>query len=255
MHILWLKLFYVVAIFVAGVIGGRAPGRGTTTEGSTMALGSAFSGGVFLGAGLLHLLPDSASNFSKFADDIDFPLAPLVTGIGFLLILLFDQVSKSGEVTTSTSSDQAAGHPFLLFFILSIHSIIAGAALGLEGASTASTAIFIAIIAHKGSAGFALGVALVKGRVEAARRQQTILMFAAMTPLGVVLGTFLATAFTGTTDIIFEAYFDALAAGTFLYITTFDILPKAMEESISPWLQWFMVAAGFGLMVLVAVWA
>jgi len=253
---LWIQLFYVLAIFAVGVIGGRIPGRSNRAEGggATMALGEAFSGGVFLGAGLLHLLPDSADNFSKFVGDIDFPFASLVAGLGLLLILLFDHAasSKAADGETETTPDQA---PILLFLVLSIHSVIAGAALGLEGAGVASMAIFIAILAHKGSAGFALGIALVNGGVPEARRNRTVLLFAIMTPLGVGLGTFLASAFTGETDIIFEAFFDALAAGTFLYITAFDILPKAMKSGSSPWIQWVMASIGFGMMALIAIWA
>jgi solute carrier family 39 (zinc transporter), member 1/2/3 len=256
MHILWLQLFYVLAIFAVGVIGGRAPGRKSGAKGgdATMALGEAFSGGVFLGAGLLHLLPDSIDNFSKFTGDIDFPFASLVAGIGLLLILLFDLAARqhSADGDKEVRPDQA---PILLFLVLSIHSIIAGAALGLEAAGVASMAIFIAILAHKGSAGFALGLALVKGGVNEARRNRTILLFAVMTPLGVGLGTFLASAFRGEADIVFEAFFDALAAGTFLYITAFDILPKAMQSGNSHWVQWVMATIGFAMMALIAIWA
>ena len=253
MHVLWLKLFYVVAIFIAGIIGGRAPARsaGTPRSKKIISFGEAFSGGIFLGAGLLHLLPDSIDNFGKFAGHIDFPIATLVAGAGLLLILLFDQLAHA-KPDASSESD---GYPILLFLVLSIHSIIAGAALGLEGAGAASTAIFVAIIAHKSSAGFALGIALVKGGVDSARQSRTIVMFAVMTPLGVALGTFLGSAFSGETDIVFEAVFDALAAGTFLYIAAFDILPTAMAGAQNKLSQWTLAGAGFAVMALIAVWA
>ena len=256
MHVLWIKLFYVAAIFAAGLLGGRAASAsaGITGRAKSMAIGEAFSGGIFLGAGLLHLLPDSIENFSKFAGDVDFPLGALVMGVGFLLILLFDHAAKGHVDRDVPSSANPPGHPFLLFMVLSIHSIIAGASLGLEGAGAASIAIFLAIMAHKSSAGFALGVSLVNSGVDEVRRRRTIWMFAVMTPLGVGLGTFLASAFSGTTDIIFEAWFDALAAGTFVYITTFDILPKAMKADKNHWLQWSMATVGFGLMAMIAIW-
>jgi zinc transporter 1/2/3 len=245
-----LKLIYMAAIFAIGMIGGRAPAKLAphNRHASRLALGEAFSGGIFLGAGFLHLLPDSADMFSQFAGDIDFPLAPAVAGIGLLLILLFDQLAEG-------KTDRGQGHPFLLFLVLSIHSVIAGAALGLEGTSVASIAIFIAIMAHKGSAGFALGIALVKDGADKATTNRTILMFAAMTPLGVALGAFLASIFAGTTDIVFEAVFDGLAAGTFLYVATFDILPGAMKSPANNLVKWAAVVAGFSVMALIAIWA
>jgi zinc transporter 1/2/3 len=203
-----------------------------------------------LGAGLLHLLPDSADKFSQLAWDIDFPFAFVVAGIGLLLVLLFDQLGKS-----RTQTNEAGGHPTLLFLVLSIHSIIAGAALGLEGTGVASAAIFVAIMAHKGSAGFALGIALAKDGAGPAHHNRTILMFAALTPLGVALGTFISSAFTGTADLVLEAVFDGLAAGTFLYIACFDILPGALKSGDRTGLKWGAVIAGFILMALIAVWA
>ena len=256
MAVLTIKLIYILAIFAVGIIGGRLPTRrgpsSTSKSEQKFALGEAFSGGIFLGAGLLLLLPDSADNFSTFAGDIDYPFSSLVVGAGFLLILLFDQASRSQ--TASRDTQRSGGHPFLLFLVLSIHSVIAGASLGLEGVGMASVAIFLAIVAHKGSAGFALGVALVKGGVPLARMRSTIFAFAAMTPIGVALGTFLSAAFSGTTDIVFEAIFDGLAAGTFIYITTFDILPKAMRSAGNPWLLWVVATAGFALMAVIALW-
>ena len=80
-------------------------------------------------------------------------------------------------------------------------------------------------------------------------------MFAAMTPLGVALGTFLSSAFAGTADLMLEGMFDGLAAGTFLYITCFDILPGAMKSGDRTGLKWGAVVAGFTLMALIAIWA
>ena len=250
--ILLLTLFYMVAIFVIGLIGGRAPAKakGHAHRSNLIDFGEAFSGGIFLGAGLLHLLPDSADKFSQLFGTIDFPFAFAVAGTGLLLVLLFDQLGKS-----RTQTNQEGGHPTLLFLVLSIHSIIAGAALGLEGAGVASAAIFVAIMAHKGSAGFALGIALVKDDAGTAHHNRTILLFAAMTPLGVALGTFLSSAFEGTADLMLEAVFDGLAAGTFLYITCFDILPGAMKSGGRTALKWGTVVAGFTLMALIAIWA
>ena len=54
---------------------------------------------------------------------------------------------------------------------------------------------------------------------------------------------------------IFEAVFDALAAGTFLYIALLDILEEEFRASTSHRMgKFFLVLAGFALMALVAIW-
>ena len=89
-----LTLFYMLAIFLVGLIGGRAPAKAGSQpdQAAMLDLGESFSGGIFLGAGLLHLLPDSADLFGQYAPDLDFPVASAIAGAGLLLVLLFDQI-------------------------------------------------------------------------------------------------------------------------------------------------------------------
>jgi zinc transporter 1/2/3 len=42
--------------------------------------------------------------------------------------------------------------------VLSVHSVILGLALGAQSALAGAVIVFLAIVAHKGAAGFALGV-------------------------------------------------------------------------------------------------
>jgi hypothetical protein len=57
MDIFFVKLLMFIVIFLFGFIGGILPGVvGSTKHGDTiLPLGSAFAGGVFLGAGTIHL--------------------------------------------------------------------------------------------------------------------------------------------------------------------------------------------------------
>ncbi len=248
-----LDAFYIVVIAAAGLIGGFAPAKlsGATGLGG-LALGNAFAGGVFLGAGLLHLLPDSRENFSQALPAIDFPLALLGAGIGVVLILGFDQFSRARK---QAENEGQKGRALILFLVLSIHSVIAGAALGIESAAGAGLAIFIAIIAHKSAAGFALGIALENEAGDATRRRLIITAFSLMTPIGIVLGIGLEAMFTGPDHFIWEACFDALAAGTFLYVAMSEILPQTFERRHSSAVKFVLVAAGVSLMALIAIWA
>lgn len=218
-------------------------------------LGNAFSGGVFLGAGLLHMLPDAGENFRTFAGDIDFPFPSLICGGGFLFILFLEKVILGGKEDLGTGGESRSFYPFILCFILSIHSIIAGASLGLEVTLASSLAIFIAIIAHKGAAAFALGISLKQNSFSKSRHVGIISLFSAMTPLGIILGTLFASFLGSNSSAGFEAIFDALAAGTFLYIGALDIVEEVFEHPSDRLLKAFLILCGFCFMALIAVWA
>ena len=63
MHILWLQLFYVLAIFAVGVIGGRAPGR----KDVYLAFGHGHLG-LTMGAVTGQLIADLAANRTPAID-------------------------------------------------------------------------------------------------------------------------------------------------------------------------------------------
>ena len=61
MDLLALKVVAIVAIFLTGVAGGLLPHQIEKSRHGQLylSLGSALAGGVFLGAGLIHMLPDA----------------------------------------------------------------------------------------------------------------------------------------------------------------------------------------------------
>ena len=257
MTILILKIASLFIIFLTGVLGGLSPLKRSLSERGekTLMLGNAFAGGIFLGAGLLHMLPDAVDNFNTLKPDIDFPFPMLIAGFGFLLILLIEQIGSNSKDDTGDRQDKGRVYPLILFVVLSLHSIIAGTSLGLEGVAISALAIFIAIIAHKGAAGFALGVSLNRNEYSRTRHIKTIALFAAMTPLGVLLGTIFSTMLSGNAALMFEMIFDALAAGTFLYIAVAEIMKDVFEKHENTLAKMTFTASGFALMALIAVWA
>jgi len=256
MEILWFKVLSLLIIFATGLVAGIVPTRMSVSQQGERRLtwGNAFSGGVFLGAGLLHMLPDAEENFKVFAGDVDFPFPALICGAGFLIVLLLEKAALGGSEDVGTMSEERLVYPFILCFILSIHSIIAGTSLGLEATLASATAIFIAIIAHKGAAAFALGVSLKESDFPTFRHIMIICFFSAMTPLGVILGTVFSTILSGNANAAFETVFDGLAAGTFLYVAVVDIIEEVFEQPYGRWIKVILISCGFGLMALIAIW-
>lgn len=231
-----------------------------------LTLGNALAGGVFLGAALLHMLPDSVEIYGTlsglgggaglgrlFGEDAILPLPYLLMGLGYLLILFLEAVILRGHGEEDVGrADKSL--PVLLFVILSVHSLIAGAALGLETDRTSSFAILVAILAHKGFAAFALGVSLVQAKVARRRVIGTIFAFSLTTPIGILLGTLAATFLGAESADGVELLFDAVAAGTFLYVGLSEILVEVFDEDVDAGKRFGMVLLGFLAMALLAIW-
>ena len=121
-------------------------------------------------------------------------------------------------------------YPVILLAVLSIHSIIAGIALGLEAEVAASLLVMLAILFHKGSAAFALMVSVLASGADRKRLWTVLTIFVLMTPLGIALGTVASGFFEGRAALLIEGSFNALAAGTFIYIAILDIINAEMSR-------------------------
>ena len=155
------KLAAASLVFLAG-IGGAAfarylmswPSSATVTR-----LANCFAGGVFLGAGLIHMLPDAHANIQSVFRDMQYPHFMLVAGVAFLLVLFVDKVVTFPKFShTATGPDGGTAYPYFLALLLSVHSVITGIALGLEQTLIGAIAILVAVLAHKSIAAMALGI-------------------------------------------------------------------------------------------------
>jgi len=256
MDIFSFKIFSVLIILSAGFLGGIAPLRLKLSKSRERHLhwGNAFSSGVFFGVGLLHMIPDAIIHYDNFDPDIKFPLILFVTGLGFIFILFLEKVVVGGHEGIGRLLGSRPIYPFMLALILSVHSLIAGSVLGLEDTLVESLAIFTAIIAHKSAAAFALGISLQRADLTTKRFLYIILFFSLMTPIGILLGAYFSTFFSSSIDAALEAIFDALAAGTFLYVAIIGIMEEVFEKSRDLLIKIFFIVLGFCLMAVLAAW-
>jgi zinc transporter 1/2/3 len=255
LEVLLFKAAAILLILISGLLGGLLPLRiSVAVRGRILlSLGNAFAAGIFLGAGLLHMLADANEKFESFAGDVDYPFVALICGLGFLLVLFLEKVLVRDDALNSLPVEQPL-YPFVLFFVLSIHSIIAGVSLGLEQTLISSAVIFIAIISHKGSAAFALGVSMRSSGIPSRQITKTISFFSCMTPLGIGAGAVFADMARSSVAVKAEAVFDALAAGTFLYVATLDIIEEVFQDNENRLLKLILMSLAFALMALIAIW-
>ena len=255
MSVFEFKILTVVVIFLIGVSSGLFPLRFAVSKGDQLlfSIGNSLAGGIFLGAGLLHLLPDGIEFLSGVTD---YPLAMLLAASSLSVLLFLEKVIfiESDAHNFENIGKSSAFEPYLLALILSIHSFIAGVALGIEKTILASAVLFVAIIAHKGGAAFALGISMVRGGVLKRRHIKVILLFSIMTPIGIFVGSGLSRAFGSSTGQVLEGVFDSLAAGTFIYVAVLDIIEEEFSIPGNELLKFVSVIAGLGLMALLAIW-
>jgi zinc transporter 1/2/3 len=273
MHMVELKVVFAVAVFITGAFGVLSPWawRGGRTGDRFMIWGDTFAGGVLGGAGLVHLLSGGADGFRELAPGLVYPLAFVLAGVGFLLILLIEGViaadpdpgqsplhcgsrGASHEIGPGSQSAEWQPESFILLLVLSVHSIILGLALGAQKSITGALAIFIAIMAHKAMAGFALGVNYRRTGASLQRTVPVAAFFSSMTPVGILMGTGIYALISPGGQQLFEAIFSSVGAGTFLYIATLDIIRTEFELPGDNWQKWLLAAGGFSIMSMLAVW-
>ena len=269
-----LRFASTVLIFAMGLVGGLIPwwvGRRAShgEHGAHgidwLSLGNCFAGGVILAAGFVHLLGDAASGYAAAYPQDDFPWPFAIAAASFVSILAIERVlpripagdRSGGDPEAAALVAAAAGgvFPYLLLLTLSIHSLIAGLALGTQTSSSGFAIVLVAILAHKGSAAFALGVSMHRAEIPRRRATPLIAGFAVMTPIGVLAGILLTSLASSDAEAAFEIWFDAIAAGTFIYIGALDIIREEFIPARRGRRRRF-IATGAGLLVmtLVAIW-
>lgn len=264
MELLEVKIAAFVVLLALAYAGGVLPLRvgASPRSAQLFSLSNAFAGGLFISIGLIHMLGDGREGFEEADVGTDYPLELAIATAGFLGILLLEAV-VGGRVRTSLgdafqldSAGSAAGlRARLLTIVLSVHSLMAGIAIGAETEVAATVAILVAIVAHKGPEGYALGISLHQAGTPRRTLVRTVMTYAVMTPVGIVVGTGLATALTGEANAMFEAVFDSLAGGTFIYVATFGVLKEEFSTPDSLGLKYVAAIAGAVLIAVVSVWA
>ena len=226
-----IKFIAAASILAIALIGGAIPMAAARYQSSQrfFSLGNAFAGGLFLGVGFIHLLPEG---IEQLGEVVDYPLGALLAALGLGTLLLIDRVIFDGRHVppdSGTAQGQSI-YPLVLLLLLSIHSIITGLSLGIE--SHASTAIILAlgIVLHKGSEAFALMVSTISANFAANRRNALLGVFAAMTPVGILAGMLGSSVLHGDAAALVEGSFNALAAGTFIYIAILDIIDEEFSK-------------------------
>ncbi|MDR3503424.1 MAG: ZIP family metal transporter [Legionella sp.] len=245
-----LKILFACSIFVVILLAGWYPFKKRIKDDKHIdfPVGETLATGVFLGAALLHMLPEASSMFKNMG--YSYPFAFIITGAVFLIFLWFEHLGK--ELYHHHNAEHPA-FALLAWGMLSVHSIMLGAALGLAHYNSVIIMLFLAIITHKWAESFAIAVQLNKSSMTMNQSLVFFILFSFMTPLGIYFGWYFGHGVE--TNSIFDPILMAASAGTFLYLGTLHGLERCvMVERCCNLKDFSFVIIGFLLMATVAIY-
>lgn len=251
---IFILFSFALVILATSLIAGWYPFNQKSAHKDDSSLGETIATGVFLGAGIIHMLPESQNLFSQLG--YEYPFAFLITGLVFLMFLWFEHLCKELYHHNCSDGEHTHTHPafaLLAWLMLSIHSLVLGTALGLSQDFTLALMIFLAIIAHKWAESFSLAIQLRNSAMSSFKSKAFFLAFILMTPIGIFLGWYLNQEIK--TDSIMDPILLAISAGTFLYLGTLHGLEKCVMVKRCCNLRHFsFVILGFLLMAVVGIY-
>nr|NP_001299214.1 zinc transporter ZIP2 [Papilio xuthus]BAM20083.1 zinc/iron transporter [Papilio xuthus] len=253
-----------------------------------------FGAGVLLSTSLVHMLPEAREKLPKYSELMLCIGFFIVYFVDEMVHLFYGGMGHnhqgsrygSGEVTSllshgndgemdrccgdngnqrichvnhtppcSRSSSGVIG----LLCALFVHSLLEGLAIGLQETTSQVLLLLGAVASHKYVVGFCLGVELCASFARRLCLHLTcVLLFSGGSVVGIGLGAGM-DAFSSMKDSAAVPIMQALAAGTLLYVTVSEVLPRERaawheRRRAAGVLQLAAVAVGFALMYITTLY-
>lgn len=138
--------------------------------------------------------------------------------------------------------------PYVLMCALSIHGLFEGIALGIQVQPKMVFFLGVAIVSHKWAESFTLGISFFKTNTSNETYIKLIVMFSLFTPLGITIGMF-----ASGSNILLEAVFLSLAAGSFIYISASEVIVEEFSVSRHKYLKFIFFFLGAILVCLLTL--
>ncbi|XP_070569449.1 zinc transporter ZIP1-like [Ptychodera flava] len=140
----------------------------------------------------------------------------------------------------------------MFLLALSLHSVFEGMAIGLQSDVAGTMELFLAIALHKGIVAFSFSLNLIQSKLSKCGMIMSVITFAIMSPIGVAIGMIVSsTTSTGPEAVFANGILQALATGTFFYVTFFEILPHELNVKRDEILKVLFVIVGFAVMTVI----
>ena len=141
---------------------------------------------------------------------------------------------------------------YLLLVALSVHALFEGLAVGLFQDLNNMVQVLGALVIHKCVLAFSMGINLVQHSFSMRAVVKSSFLFSAMSPVGFGIGILMLTYASSNLGRIFSAIFQAIATGTFLYVTFFEIFFHELNsKECHKLLKVLMMVLGYSLIAIV----
>ncbi|KAK6314386.1 hypothetical protein J4Q44_G00158450 [Coregonus suidteri] len=134
-----------------------------------------------------------------------------------------------------------------LVLALSAHSVFEGLALGLQEDGAKLGSLFLGVGIHETLAAVALGVSVAKAALPMRDAIKLGVTVSLMIPIGIGLGMCINSA-QNLAGSIASVVLQGLAAGTFLFVTFFEILSRELEDKHDRLLKVLFLILGYGVL-------
>ena len=138
--------------------------------------------------------------------------------------------------------------PYILLLALSLHGIFEGMALGVMNTNSQCIILFIAIIAHKWAESFALGISFYNAGIQSKIFIEMLITFTFFTPIGILIGMYFSKS-----GFLIEGIMLSISAGTFVYVSTSEVIVEEFSSKGSKHLKYFIYLLGGFLTVLLNI--
>ena len=132
-----------------------------------------------------------------------------------------------------------------LTVVLSVHTLIAGIAMGVCTDTECIYPIFIGVAAHIWVVALALGITLHRSKVSVKMHVLISIVWSSMLPIGIISGTILTVLLPPTALLAIQGFFVSLAAGTFIYVAIVDIILQEFQDQQYKYQKFFLLLFGF----------
>lgn len=200
--------------------------------------------GFLIGAAMLVAIPEGMAVMAHGQTDVmhDYYSVGMALLVGFLVMMVLEGFGFGHDIHEEHHDHSVAhGHDHVnhptssalpAVIGLTIHAFIDGMVIGAalaEGETRLTITMVIVIMMHKFPAAFSISAFSLRERRDRARSRLDLLMFAAATPIAVILFWGI---FSGLSETM-RGLALLFSAGTFIYIATVDVLPAMHVRSRS----------------------
>lgn len=152
----------------------------------------------------------------------------------------------------SSSSKNATLSALTMTMALGVHSAFEGLGFGAIEHASGTYSVMFALLAHKFLEAFALGLAIARAKFRIWLAVFVLLLYSCMTPAATAAGIVIQQGIQGGWSALVAAIFSSVAAGSFLYIACFEMIPSELHNGRHVILKFSLVALGCGAMGVLA---